>query len=314
MMAQRSKPKVSSPQRAAKVQRGSKTKPAAATVPSAAPERHLSFAEQMTKRLAQFVEHTMQSAGSELLSQSYPVRRQLLLDLANVQGEVRVQWFWRKWASKLWPEKPGDLIRIGDELRRIWRMDSAERLNSVTWWIEDAESHLPPDWLANEILNGWLSWRPSDGQQWLYRTRQLKREQEAQQDISERWATAVFAEERGYEHSQWVLPGGYVPFVCWLPGRTLVPDTRGLHPLLIQGVFEHWGHFKVCSNPNCASPYFIAKRKDQTVCDAEICKAEKQRQHALKWWRDNRAKKSQKKATSKPKEKGIENNVTRKTR
>ena len=39
-----------------------------------------------------------------------------------------------------------------------------------------------------------------------------------------------------------------------------------------------------------AAPYFVAKRKDQTVCDAEVCKAEKQREHALKWWRANRAK------------------------
>lgn len=69
--------------------------------------------------------------------------------------------------------------------------------------------------------------------------------------------------------------------------------------MLIQGVFEHWGHFKICADPDCASPYFIAKRKDQTVRDAEMCKSEKQRQHALKWWRDNRAKKDQKETGAK---------------
>ena len=60
--------------------------------------------------------------------------------------------------------------------------------------------------------------------------------------------------------------------------------------MLIQGVFEHWKHFQFCANRDCAAPYFIAKTKDQTVCDAEMCKAEKQREHALKWWRENRAR------------------------
>jgi hypothetical protein len=86
--------------------------------------------------------------------------------------------------------------------------------------------------------------------------------------------------------------------------------------MLIVGVFDHWGHFKYCANPNCVTPYFIAKRKDQTVCDAEICKAEKQREHARRWWNENRAKKTRKpaKVASKPPKKGRGKNVTRKTR
>ena len=88
--------------------------------------------------------------------------------------------------------------------------------------------------------------------------------------------------------------------------------------MLIQGVFEHWGHFRYCANSACAAPYFIAKRRDQVVCTDEICKAERQRQHVLKWWSENRAKNSQKqgkpvgKLTKKPK--GSKKNVTRKAR
>jgi len=86
--------------------------------------------------------------------------------------------------------------------------------------------------------------------------------------------------------------------------------------MLIVGVFDHWGHFKYCANPKCATPYFIAMRKDQTVCDAEICKAEKQREHARRWWNENRAKKIQKpaKVASKPPKEGRGKNVTRKAR
>ncbi len=67
--------------------------------------------------------------------------------------------------------------------------------------------------------------------------------------------------------------------------------------MLIQGIFEHWEHFKFCANPHCAAPFFVAKRSDQMVCDAGDCKAAKQREHALKWWRTNRGQKSQKKKT-----------------
>jgi hypothetical protein len=81
---------------------------------------------------------------------------------------------------------------------------------------------------------------------------------------------------------------GEIPFVCSLGAGRLVPDWKDMRAMLIQGVFENWRHLSFCANADCATPYFIAKRKDQVVCDAEICKAEKQRAHALKWWHENR--------------------------
>jgi hypothetical protein len=91
----------------------------------------------------------------------------------------------------------------------------------------------------------------------------------------------------------------YTPFDCSLVSRKLVPNYSSLRSLLVQGVFEHWGHFAYCANKDCAAPYFISKRKDQTVCDSEACKAERQREHALKWWTENRARKTSKKGRSK---------------
>src|ERR1022692_918923 len=219
-----------------------------------------------------------------MLSLLYPRRQRLLLDLANMQGESGVKWFCGKWASKLplqWPETPHQLTAIRDELRRIWRMSNAKRLSFDTWSIEGAGSHAPPDILASQILTEWLSWRP------------LR------------------------ETTQGTVPGDeYIPFICWIRSRQFVPDWRALRPMLIQGVLEHWGHFKYCANPDCASPYFIARRKDQSVCDAEICKAERQREHARRWWNENRAKKGPKQAKvdSKPTMRRSRKNVTRKTR
>jgi hypothetical protein len=99
-----------------------------------------------------------------------------------------------------------------------------------------------------------------------------------------------------------------VLFKCSIKLSKFVPELWSLRAMLIQGILEHWEHFRLCANASCAAPYFVAKRRDQTICDAGDCKAEKQRQHALKWWRANRAK-------SPSKTKGrSERNVTRKTR
>lgn len=120
---------------------------------------------------------------------------------------------------------------------------------------------------AEEVLDKWLAWRP---------------------------LAATF---RKYSESAIERPDAgkardYLPFECSIGAGRLVPNWVHLRAMLIQGVLEHWKHFKFCANADCAAPYFIAKRKDQTVCDAEICKAERQRAHALKWWHGNRTKTS----------------------
>jgi len=134
---------------------------------------------------------------------------------------------------------------------------------------------------AEKILDKWLAWRPS---------------------------AAAF---RKYEESEIERPdaekaGDYLPFQCSVGAGRLVPNWVHLRAMLIQGVLEHWENFKLCANADCAAPYFIAKRKDQTICDAEICKAEKQRAHARKWWNENRATTSgpQKHSAEKPMGKG----------
>jgi hypothetical protein len=82
-----------------------------------------------------------------------------------------------------------------------------------------------------------------------------------------------------------------LPYGCSLGAGRLVPDWKDMRAMLTQGVLENWRNFSFCTNTDCATPYYIARRKDQVVCDAEICKAEKQRAHALKWWHENRGTK-----------------------
>lgn len=47
---------------------------------------------------------------------------------------------------------------------------------------------------------------------------------------------------------------------------------------------EAAGKVGVCGNPECVSPYFLRKRKDQKYCEREQCSAYAQRQYALGWW------------------------------
>jgi hypothetical protein len=118
--------------------------------------------------------------------------------------------------------------------------------------------------LAERVLNGWLVGRP---------------------------VVATGGGSRPKRAQPVETVTGSIPFVCSLGAGRLVPDREDLRAMLIQGVFENWRHLSFCSNAECSTPYYIAKRKDQVVCDAEICKAEKQRAHALKWWHENRGTK-----------------------
>ena len=231
---------------------------------------------------------------------SYSRRLEVLCDVANMEGEGGTTWFLHKWSDELWQELPTELVKLRDQLRFIWRGDA----NFSQDFLEGK------DWiLSHHILNEWLRWRPSPEQS-----------EARKADVRKRIVDGNRSGDWGLNERDCMVPDEELdvdlPFRCSLFSGRLVPQGENLHAMLIQGVFEHWGHFKYCANPGCATPFFIAKRKDQMVCDAEICKAEKQREHARKWWNENRAKKSQKptKVTGKSAKKGSRKNVTRKTR
>jgi hypothetical protein len=188
-----------------------------------------------------------------------------------------------------------DLVNLRDEsaLRHFWRswrgrlrseypgdmIEIRDEMRRV--WTE-----LPISW--GRVLNKWLSWRPS---------KQL-------------WS---FYMELGWIGRTYSLDQ-YSLFTCSLKGGGFVPDFMSLRAMVIQGVFENWQYFRYCANPDCVTPFFIAKKKDQTVCDAGICKAERQRIHARKWWSENRSKEALEQRKSITNKKGVVKNVSKKTR
>lgn len=52
------------------------------------------------------------------------------------------------------------------------------------------------------------------------------------------------------------------------------------------------GKTAICANPDCPAPYFLKSRKTQKICEAGECVAWAQRNYSLKWWRENRKKKT----------------------
>jgi len=156
-------------------------------------------------------------------------------------------------------------VRDVDGLAHFWRTLYGGKFPELDGDMIELRDELRALWIgarvsAQKTLDKWLNWRPSQ------------------------------AHLRQYEELGFAGSWNNVPFRCSMNALRLVPNYMSIRAMLIQGVFEHWGYFKKCANPDCATPYFIARRKDQTVCNSEICKAEKQREHALKWWNENRAK------------------------
>ncbi len=270
---------------------------------------------------AQF-DYAMRYLEKGLQRRLYAERKSLLLHVANLRGNDAVDWFWKKW-DWLWPETPQDLIELRDELREIWRTDRelSERVASGFRDLENiaavSPATEPPP--ADYLLNKWLIWRPSVEQEQTRKS--LVRKQflaTAKKPKARKTVDAFF--DRPVD-IQALLSRQYwldvtAPFACSLTSRQLLPQFTNLRAMLVQGVLEHYGRLKYCANTQCVCPYFIASRKDQTVCDAEICKAEKQREQARKWWNENRAKKAPKetKTGSNTAKKGRGKNVTRKAR
>lgn len=275
---------------------------------------------EMRPRVEYVLKHLEERFQRRLNAES----QRLLLDVANLRGQDAPNWFWKKW-QQLWPETPQDLIELRDELQEIWRSDRelSERAASGFKDLELVSAipealRLPP---ASYFLNKWLSWRPSAEQQETRRSLNRNEFLAVAARPAVRSMVGDIVSDLVGDHidtSRIASPDPWenvaAPFTCSLFCRRLLPQPRNLRAMLVQGVLETWGHFKFCANPHCVAPYFIAKRKDQTVCDAEICKAEKQREHARKWWNENRAKNSQKKAVSKMTGKGTGKNVTHKAR
>ena len=73
--------------------------------------------------------------------------------------------------------------------------------------------------------------------------------------------------------------------VDWLRGE-FVYIPRSEFEEAVYKLFRSSALAKVCANPDCPSPYFIAKRTTQRFC-TEKCSGVLQRAHKLRWWKQH---------------------------
>lgn len=65
------------------------------------------------------------------------------------------------------------------------------------------------------------------------------------------------------------------------------PNFRLLPLSLAVAVGELAPRMAICANQECPQRYFLRKRRKQGFCDRPACIAYGQRQHKLKWWKEN---------------------------
>src|SRR5882672_79956 len=92
-----------------------------------------------------------------------------------------------------------------------------------------------------------------------------------------------------WHHFEMSTPETKYLVLPWSPdlrtGR-LLPDAWNLPARLVTATLEYFPLMRKCSNPDCAVPHFITKRKSQRFCERGECTRYAQNQYALKWWRE----------------------------
>jgi hypothetical protein len=77
------------------------------------------------------------------------------------------------------------------------------------------------------------------------------------------------------------------------PRLTVAPSSKGvvIHAkdlwsfIRVAFLLAHAaGRTKVCRNPSCPAPFFLARRKDQRICERGDCTAWAQQQWSRRWW------------------------------
>lgn len=182
-------------------------------------------------------------------------RKALLTELANLH-EQGCERFWREWGWLYPRESDADLLKLRDELRKVWEpisTEGEEPMTGLLWNPRTNRCEHTASSIFNEshkigekqaILDSWLAWRPAD-----------------------------------------VDPKTYRPWRAMFGVANPLPDPRNLRAALALVVLYERRWMLKCGNADCPTPYFLGRRIDQKFCERGDCTSYAQRQYALKWWR-----------------------------
>jgi hypothetical protein len=112
-----------------------------------------------------------------------------------------------------------------------------------------------------------------------------------QEELRDIWTGQTTIKKKESILSRWLAlrPFGFAGMnysawqVSWR-GGWFIPEADNLPGRLLYSVLANRHYLTVCRNPNCPARYFIAKRRDQKVCEQGPCKEYVQREWAMNWW------------------------------
>jgi hypothetical protein len=96
--------------------------------------------------------------------------------------------------------------------------------------------------------------------------------------------------------NNWIRDGYMGLFITWgKRKRGIFSSKRELATVLALGFVEYADKMRYCQNPECLTPYFIAKRGIDKYCHPD-CGASAIKASKRRWWNENRGKKAKKSA------------------
>lgn len=183
--------------------------------------------------------------------------RFVLLQLANMpdSGGVRFRGLYSKHPPLYQRYSDRELLKMRDELRLVWEAD--------------AEPGKPPDL---RLFRSYVEGSHMDSLQ--QGIAEGPREAPVQKVICDMW----LRRERQPVAVIWTKQA-----------RKIMPVDECLPAVLAWSCVHYAGNLKICQNPDCETPYFISKRKDQKYCSGQ-CAAPAKREAKRRWWRTHRSK------------------------
>jgi hypothetical protein len=200
-------------------------------------------------------------------------------------SKARIERLLREWANLPgeWPMEEGDLQYknfFGEKDHKGALDRLLARYPELDWENSDPHGIL----LMRELLR--KLWRTRDAR---YADWYVFKFRDQAQKMGER--IRLVRSGSGFSPLPLVIPAT-LQEVKWMIEHS---DPSELTPLEIVGQYlsniEKW--MRVCSNPECVSPFYIARKRASKYCSAD-CALPAQRASKLRWWRENRREKPRK--------------------
>jgi hypothetical protein len=117
---------------------------------------------------------------------------------------------------------------------------------------------------------------------------------ELRDQLRQVWDRQTPVEEKDRILLGWLRPGSTWKESTIVPRfafGTIIPNPLHLRAQLAFSVVSRARRLARCHNPECPTPYFLGRRRDQKFCERGDCTAYAQRQYALNWWKRERGSK-----------------------